>query len=94
MKLFNLILIIIMYMNTSLLPQVVSQWRGPDRNGIFPESGLLKSWPEEGPELLWSIDDLDKGYASVSVSDRRIYITGLEASTEYLTALDLSGNRL
>ncbi|MBN1782031.1 PQQ-binding-like beta-propeller repeat protein [bacterium] len=77
-----------------LSSQPVSQWRGPDRNGVFPETGLLKTWPEDGPELLWSIEDLDKGFSSVSVTDKAVYITGCQDSTEYLTALDLKGRRM
>lgn len=73
--------------------QLQSQWRGPDRNGVFPESGLLKSWPENGPELLWMKNDLGRGLSSVSVTDSEIFVTGLEDSTEYLTALDLNGNQ-
>jgi hypothetical protein len=42
--------------------QSIAQFRGPDRNGVFPESGLLKSWPEGGPELLWFREDLNRGF--------------------------------
>ena len=31
------------------------QWRGPRRDGISDEKGLLASWPEGGPKLLWKI---------------------------------------
>ena len=33
------------------------QWRGPDRNGISPETGLLKTWPKAGPPLAWTFAD-------------------------------------
>ena len=39
----------------------ISQWRGPDRTGIYPEKNLLKEWPEEGPELIWTNEDLGFG---------------------------------
>ena len=29
-------------------------WRGPDRTGVSSETGLLKTWPKDGPKLLWS----------------------------------------
>ncbi len=74
--------------------QSIAQFRGPDRNGVFPESGLLKSWPEGGLELLWSREDLDRGYASGSVTNEAIYIAGLDGKDEYLTVLDLEGNTL
>ena len=34
------------------------QWRGPQRNGVSQESGLLQLWPESGPKLVWRVDDL------------------------------------
>ena len=74
--------------------QSIAQFRGPDRNGVFPETGLLKSWPEGGPNLLWSREDLDRGFASVSVTDDAVYLAGLEGKDEYLTVLDLEGNTL
>ena len=40
------------------------QWRGPQRNGISPETGLLKEWPKNGPKLLSRIDDIDYGYST------------------------------
>jgi len=94
MKRFYLILLFVLILSQQIFAQSISQWRGPDRNGVFPETGLLKSWPENGPELLWSNDSLDKGFSSVSVTDREIYVTGRADSAEYLTALDLDGNRL
>lgn len=82
---------IILVLSQQVLTQSISQWRGPDRNGVFPESGLLKSWPENGPQLLWINDNLGRGFSSVSVTDKEIFIAGLEDSMEYLTALDFDG---
>ena len=72
--------------------QTTAQFRGPDRNGVFPETGLLKSWPESGPELIWAREDLDRGFASVAITDEAIYLAGLEGSSEFLTILDFEGN--
>ena len=85
---------LLLVISQHLAGQSLSQWRGPDRDGVFPESGLLKSWPENGPELLWMNDSLDRGLSSVSATDTAIFVTGIEDSTEYLTALDLQGNQL
>jgi len=74
--------------------QTIAQFRGPDRNGVFQETGLLKSWPESGPELLWTAEGLKHGYASVTVTERAVYVTGRKKNTEYLTVLDLSGKLL
>jgi len=50
------------------------QWRGPDRNGISPETGLLKEWPKDGPKLLWRNDDIDYGYSTPAVVGDFIYL--------------------
>src|SRR5215831_12723233 len=50
------------------------QWRGPRRDAISQESGLLQSWPVEGPELLWQLKDIGDGYATPAVVGSRIYL--------------------
>ncbi len=50
------------------------QWRGPERNGISQEKGLLKQWPNEGPKLLWQANDIGDGYSTPSVVGTRIYL--------------------
>jgi outer membrane protein assembly factor BamB len=76
----------------SLFSQDISQWRGPDRNGIYRETGLMKKWPEGGPPLLWRYDDLGDGFSSAAVTSKRIYITGMIRGDGYLYALDHAGN--
>jgi len=68
------------------------QWRGPERNGSSQEKNLLKSWPDGGPELLWSKEELGSGFSSVSIAKGRLYITGIIDKQEMLTALDLDGS--
>ena len=53
-----------------------AQWRGPYRDGISDETGLLGEWPEGGPKLLWQIDDLGKGWSSPIIVGETLYITG------------------
>ena len=54
--------------------------RGPNRDGISPERGLLDSWSEQGPPLKWKAKGLGKGYSSVSIDGGRIYTMGVGAS--------------
>jgi outer membrane protein assembly factor BamB len=68
------------------------QWRGPDRTGQSNENNLLKTWPKDGPKLLWSKEGLGKGFSSVSISQGRLYMTGVVDDQEMLTAMDLDGN--
>src|SRR5687767_3430844 len=52
------------------------QWRGPKRDNVSMETGLLKEWPKEGPRLLWKATGLGIGHATVSVVGDRIYTMG------------------
>ena len=64
------------------------QWRGPERNGISNERGLLKQWPAEGPKLLWQVNDIGDGYSTPAVVGKRIYLMsnrGME--NEFVQAL-------
>lgn len=74
--------------------QIDSQWRGPERDGIYPDKGLLKEWPADGPKLLWSVDGLCEGYSSPAVTSDRVYVTGMVKGTGYLFAYDKKGKRL
>lgn len=67
------------------------QWRGPHRDGKSTETGFLKSWPEGGPKLLWSIDGLGRGWSSPSIAGDTIYIMGLVGNDEILFAFGLDG---
>jgi len=69
------------------------QWRN-DRTGIYNETGLLKSWPETGPELLWHFDGLGEGHSSVAIDADKIYVTGLTEDTGYIYIFDLNGKLL
>ena len=53
------------------------RFRGPSGDGVFAESGLLTSWPEGGPTMLWSADGMGETYSSVTLGDGRIYTTGM-----------------
>ena len=66
-------------------------WRGPNRDGKSPDTGLLKEWPAEGPKLLWKADDIGKGYSGVAVSGGLVYITGDTDGKLRLFAFDLDG---
>jgi outer membrane protein assembly factor BamB len=50
------------------------QWRGPQRNGISEETGLLKEWSKEGPKLVWQVHKLGSGYSTPAVVGPRVYL--------------------
>ena len=64
------------------------QFRGPNRDNISQETGLLASWPEDGPSLVWKQSNLGLGYSSVAVADGKLYTMGNRGEDEFLLALD------
>ncbi|MEM9481608.1 MAG: PQQ-binding-like beta-propeller repeat protein [Verrucomicrobiota bacterium] len=70
-------------------------WRGADQSGISPDTGLLKSWPSGGPELLWTYENAGNGYSSYSVVGGKLYTLGARETQEILICLDAaSGDEL
>ena len=69
------------------------QFRGPGRDGIFSESGLLGSWPDGGPPKAWVATGLGDGCSTVSVVDGTLYVPGMPADEESrVFVLDADGN--
>jgi len=66
------------------------QWRGPNRDGISKETGLLKQWPAEGPPLVWKATGAGSGYSSFSISDGKLYTMGLRGDREFVIAFDIA----
>jgi prepilin-type processing-associated H-X9-DG protein len=76
--------------NNAFRPQPYDwpQWQGPERTTISQETGLLKSWPKDGPPLLWKATGLGEGFGTPSVAAGRIFSMGNRGKTEYVMALD------
>jgi len=79
------------------VPKQFSQWRGPNRDGIYTESNLLKQWPANGPKMLWSFNGLGIGQGSVAVAGGKVFVTGIPDTLKaeaFLFAFDTSGKLL
>jgi outer membrane protein assembly factor BamB len=63
------------------------QWRGPHRDGVSSESGLLQEWPEAGPPLAWKARGLGSGFSGVSVVDQQVFTLGDRADASQVVAL-------
>jgi outer membrane protein assembly factor BamB len=73
----------------------ISQWRGPARDGIYPDTGLLKNWPADGPTLKFKIENIGKGLSQPVIYKNVIYITGLKSDTlDVLSACGMDGKLL
>ena len=64
------------------------QWRGPKRDGMSTERGLLKTWPAGGPPVAWRTAGAGTGYSSFSAAHGRLYTLGARGGMEYLMAYD------
>ena len=88
------LLITIIMLPAFLQAQKNSQWRGENRDGIYNETGLLKQWAEEGPQMLWKYEGLGAGHTSVAIANDKLYITGLIEDKVVLHIFDLKGKLL
>lgn len=64
------------------------QWRGPNRDGISTETGLLQAWPSGGPRQVWKAQGLGEGYSSFAVVGNRLYTQGQQGPAEFVLAID------
>jgi prepilin-type processing-associated H-X9-DG protein len=73
------------------------QFHGPRRDSICRDTGLLKRWPENGPELLWKIDKVGRGYSSISIADGRLFTMADrrdgDMESQFVIAYDLANRR-
>lgn len=67
------------------------QFRGPRRDGVSDEKGLVQAWPEGGPKLLWTVGDLGQGWASPIIHEGTLYIAGDVGEDCVVFAFDLDG---
>ncbi len=71
------------------------RFRGPESNGICPETGLIHEIPEGGPQLLWQLQGCGTGYSSISIANGRIFTMGDrpaagEDKSQFVIAFDLA----
>ena len=69
------------------------QWRGPNRDGISRETGLLQAWPSAGPKRVWLSRDIGIGYSAPVVAGGKILIMGTKDGKEQLFAKEAKGGK-
>lgn len=65
-----------------------SQWRGPNRDGISPDTGLLQQWPAGGPPVVWTATDLGAGYGTAAIRGSRLFVQGLRGRESVVHSLN------
>jgi outer membrane protein assembly factor BamB len=91
MKIRTLSIIFLALLSVITRGQNISEWRPDNRTGVSSETGLLKTWPANGPALLWSNLELAKGFSQPSFGAGTIYITGNAGDDDLLYALSMDG---
>ena len=91
MRRLSLLFLVVVFGVASEVCGQDAQWRGPNRDGKYRDTGLLKQWPEEGPDLLLKKEGLGNGYSTPVVYEGDIYISGRRDSVDVLTRLDING---
>ena len=76
---------------STLIAQVPTRWRGPHGNGNYKETGLLRQWPESGPEIIWHCEGLGEGHSSPAFAKGLIYLSGMVDGEGYIFVLNSEG---
>ena len=69
----KLITVILMVVTCSSLAADWPQYLGPNRNGTSLEKGILRTWPEGGPEVLWTVA-VGKGFGGPVIKNDKVYL--------------------
>lgn len=93
MKNLSILFALILLLTSSSETTRTYEWRGKDREGIYYESNLLKTWPAEGPNEIWSVNNVGNGFVSPVFTDENFYITGEIDSVEILFSFNLKGEK-
>jgi outer membrane protein assembly factor BamB len=88
-----LIFLLVFFLSGNLFSQDVVEWRGANRTGIYPDKNLLKSWPENGPQLLVELKDIGRGYSSPVIYKNTIFVTGLKDTLDVISAYEMNGQK-
>jgi len=69
------------------------QYLGPNRNSISPEKGILRSWPEGGPKVLWTVT-VGRGFGGPVIKDGKVYLLDRDDKVgDNLRCFDLSNGK-
>ncbi len=93
MKVILIAILITLFSTTGALSQKPTAWRG-GTNGNYPDKGLLKAWPQNGPDILWVAEGLGDGHSSPVFANGKIFVSTMIDTTGFIIILDLKGKEL
>lgn len=88
-----LIFFFLFFLSGSLFSQDIAEWRGPGRQGVYPDKNLLKVWPEKGPKFLLELNDIGNGYSSPVVYRQNIFVSGRKDTMDVISAYSVDGKK-
>ncbi len=71
-----------------------NQFRGPNRDGVSSDTGLLAQWPSAGPAQAWKATGIGIGYSSVCVAGNRVFTLGEAGGKCNLVALSAADGKI
>jgi len=69
------------------------QFHGPKRDNCSTETGLLPTWPNKGPKMLWQIGNLGTGYSSVAIAGSKLLTMGDRNDVQQVICIDLASQK-
>jgi outer membrane protein assembly factor BamB len=85
--------ILLLTFATSIYAQDWPQFLGPNGNSTTTQAGLLRSWPSEGPEVLWATD-LGIGFGGPVIRDGKAYILDRDDKYgDYMRCFDMKSGK-
>lgn len=85
------VFLFVLFISAGIKVEKVNQWRGPQRDGKYTDKGLLKTWPDKGPEMLWSFEGLGAGHGNVGLARDKFFVLGMPDSIGVLYAFNYRG---
>src|SRR5262245_35688054 len=49
------------------------QWMGPNRDAVWPETGIVRTFPDKGPKVEWR-RSISAGYAGPAVAGGKVFV--------------------
>lgn len=93
MKTITTFIASILVATSCLFAQTPTSWRG-GTNGIYPDKNLLRSWPENGPDMVWSFEGLGDGHSSPVLALGHIFVSSMIDKDGIITILDTKGKEV
>lgn len=85
--------IVILIVATTAFAQTTTVWRN-GTDGIYPDTGLLKTWSENGPEILWVFEGLSEGHSSPAFALDHIFVSTMIGQEGFIFVLNMDGKEV